>query len=60
VGRTVPALGVVIATATTIKLKDSLSGGFAGQNFNGFGYGAIGGLGMEAYRIGVEVRDTWA
>lgn len=50
----------MIATATTIKLKDSLSGGFAGQNFNGFGYGAIGGLGMEAYRIGVEVRDTWA
>ncbi|MEO8480780.1 MAG: hypothetical protein ABI634_01135 [Acidobacteriota bacterium] len=50
---------VVIGSVTTIKLKDSLSGGLTGLNFNGVDYGLMGGLGMEAYRVGVEVRGNW-
>jgi hypothetical protein len=50
---------VAIGTFTTIKLKDTLSGGLTGVNFAGADYGLIGGVGIEAYRIGVEVRGNW-
>ena len=50
---------VVLGSVTTINLNDSLSGGLTGQNFNGADYGLMGGLGIEAYRIGIEVRGNW-
>jgi hypothetical protein len=49
----------VLGPVFTINLKESLKNGVAGDNFNSADVGLMFGAGVEAYRVGVEVRANW-
>jgi preprotein translocase subunit SecG len=50
-----PLFGPVV----DIQLKGSLDGLDVKDQFNGFDLGAIGGVGVEAARVGLEARGNW-
>jgi hypothetical protein len=50
-----PLFGPVV----DIQLKGTLNGLDIKDQFNGYDFGVIGGVGVEAARIGVEVRGNW-
>jgi hypothetical protein len=49
----------LIGPVFTINLKESIKEGVAGDNFNSADVGLMFGAGIEAYRIGFEVRANW-
>jgi hypothetical protein len=49
----------ILGPVFTINVKDSLSGGLAGNNFAGADIGVMAGVGVEVTRIGIEARGNW-
>jgi hypothetical protein len=50
---------VVLGPVFTINLQQELFGTDLSDNFNGADIGLIGGVGVEVYRVGIEVRGNW-